>query len=73
MKEDLGDYSLGEFQSSEEMDLQNLTDEELWAWWNLWFQAAQSSNGDDEHIYSHGVLAVTPGHEELLDRYRHGV
>ena len=56
------------FLSSEDQDLANLDDAEFWRWWNLWFHAAQISNPDDEHLYSHGVFTVEPGFEHLLPR-----
>jgi hypothetical protein len=63
---------LDQFLSSEDQDLANLTDEEFWAWWALWFRNAQASNADDEHIFSHGAFAVTPGYEHLLERIQWG-
>lgn len=59
-----------EFLSDEDNDLANLDDAELWAWWNQWFRAAQASNPDDEHLYSHGVFTVEPGFEHLAERRR---
>ena len=53
------------FLSAEDNDLRQLPDEEFWAWWRLWFRAAQASNADDEHLYSHGVFTVEPGYEHL--------
>jgi hypothetical protein len=64
---------LPEFLSDEDADLANLSDEELWAWWDAWFRAAQASNEDDAHVYSHGVLVVEPGYEHLLDDAIHAV
>ncbi len=61
-----------EFQSAEDQDLANCSQQEFWAWWWIWFRAAQASNADDEHIYSHGVLAVEPGYEHLLERVQWG-
>jgi len=49
-----------EFLSEEDLDLRNLTEEELYTWWNLWLEMAQASNDLDEHTYSHGVFAVAP-------------
>jgi len=53
------------FLSSEDQDLRNLDEAEFWAWWRSWFQAAQASNADDEHLYSHGVFTTEPGYEHL--------
>lgn len=49
-----------EFLSEEDLDLRNLTHEELIAYWNLWLKQAQATNDLDEHLYSHGVLEVDP-------------
>jgi hypothetical protein len=64
------------FLSEEDLDLRNLTWEELLAWWDLWLLQAQVparplcdcghdslrvSNDLDEHLYSHGVFRVEPG------------
>jgi hypothetical protein len=49
-----------EFLSDEDLDLRNLTDEELFAYWNLWLEQAQATNSMDEHLYSHGVFTVEP-------------
>ena len=51
------------FSSEEDLDLQNLSTEELYAWWDLWLRQAQISNDLDEHLYSHGVFRVEPGFE----------
>lgn len=49
------------FLSEEDLDLVNLSWEELLAWWNLWLHQAQATNELDEHLYSHGVFDVEPG------------
>ena len=49
-----------EFLSDEDLDLRNLSEEELVAYWNLWLEQAQASNDLDEHTYNHGVFEVTP-------------
>ena len=49
-----------EFLSEESLDLKNLTEEELYAWWDLWLEQAQATNDLDEHTYSHGVFTVEP-------------
>ncbi|CAN5236437.1 hypothetical protein BH20VER2_BH20VER2_10440 [soil metagenome] len=49
-----------EFLSEEDLDLRNLTDEELIAYWNLWLHQAQATNDLDEHTYSHGVFETAP-------------
>jgi hypothetical protein len=45
-----------EFLSEEDIDLRNLSQEELDAWWWEWFQAAQATNDLDDRTYSHGVF-----------------
>ena len=49
-----------EFLSEEDLDLRNLTEEELVAYWNLWLGQAQATNEVDENTYSHGVFAYEP-------------
>ena len=49
-----------EFLSEEDLDLQNLTDEELSAWWLQWLLMAQATNDIDAGAYSHGVFAWDP-------------
>lgn len=49
------------FLSEEDLDLRNLSWEELLAWWDLWLHQAQASNDRDEHLYSHGVFRIEPG------------
>ncbi len=49
-----------EFLSEEDLDLKNLTDEELNQYWNLWLLQAQATNDLDQHRYSHGVFLREP-------------
>ena len=49
-----------EFLSEEDLDLRNLSWEELIAYWNLWLEQAQATNDLDEAFYSHGVFAYDP-------------
>lgn len=49
-----------EFLSEEDLDLRNLSWDELLAWWDLWLREAQASNDRDAHLYSHGVFQVDP-------------
>jgi len=49
-----------QFLSEEDLDLQNLSDEELEAVWNEWLIAAQATNEEDKHLYSHGVFIREP-------------
>lgn len=49
-----------EFLSEEDLDLRNLTWDELIAYWNLWLEQAQTTNDLDEALYSHGVFDRDP-------------
>ena len=48
------------FLSEEDLDLQNMTWAELVAWWSLWLEQAQITNGMDRDEYSHGVFRHGP-------------
>lgn len=48
--------SKDEFLSAEDLDLKNLSEEELFRYWNLWLQQAQITNDLDKDEYSHGVF-----------------
>lgn len=47
-----------EFLSEEDLDLKNLSEEELDSWWNQWLRMAQSTNDRDRYDYSHGVFVL---------------
>ncbi len=47
-----------EFLSEEDLDLRNMTDEELIAYWNLWLEQAQATNDLDRYTYSHGCFVL---------------
>jgi hypothetical protein len=49
-----------EFLSEEDLDLRNLSEDELIAHWNLWLREAQATNDLDWHTYSHGVFTMSP-------------
>ena len=49
-----------EFLSEEDLDLRNLTDEELDAWWMQWLLMAQATNDLDAGACSHGVFDWDP-------------
>lgn len=49
-----------EFLSEEDLDLRNLSEEELLAWWQFWIEQSQSTNDWDAHLYSHGVFRSDP-------------
>jgi hypothetical protein len=48
------------FLSEEDLDIRNMTDEELDHYWTAWLVQAQSTNSADEHDYSHGVFDHDP-------------
>jgi hypothetical protein len=43
------------FLSEEDLDLKNLTWEEVITYWNFWLEQAQATNEQDKDYYSHGV------------------
>ena len=49
-----------QFLSEEDLDLRNLSDDELIAYWNLWLAQAQITNDLDRALYSHGVFDRDP-------------
>jgi hypothetical protein len=49
-----------EFLSEEDLDLRNLSGDELIAYWNLWLEQAQVTNDLDAALYSHGVFEREP-------------
>ncbi len=49
-----------EFLSEEDLDLKNISDEELDILWTQWLIQAQASNELDKHEYSHGVFTREP-------------
>ena len=49
-----------EFLSEEDLDLRNLSEQELIAYWNLWLEQAQMTNELDQNTYSHGVFETDP-------------
>lgn len=53
-----------EFLSEEDLDLENLSSEELDAYWRLWLRQAQLTNDLDRALYSHGVLERDPAPAE---------
>ncbi len=48
-----------EFLSDEDLDLKNLSPQELELVWTAWLRAAQMNNDRDIHEYSHGVPGQT--------------
>jgi len=55
-----------EFLSEEDLDLRNLTEAELVAYWNQWLEQAQTTNATDADMYSHGVFTYAPPTKRLL-------
>jgi hypothetical protein len=55
-----------EFLSEEDLDLRNLSEQELYEYWNLWLEQAQATNEMDRYSYSHGVFTVEP-HDTTAD------
>ena len=49
-----------EFLSDEDLDLVNLSTEELDTYWILWLTQAQTTNDADRASYSHGVFDRDP-------------
>jgi hypothetical protein len=49
-----------EFLSEEDLDLRNLSEQELIAVWQRWLEQAQSTNDLDVRTYSHGVFEIEP-------------
>ncbi|MEW6608201.1 MAG: hypothetical protein AB1414_12285 [bacterium] len=45
-----------EFLSEEDLDLRNLSEDELFAYWDMWLEQAQITNDIDKDTYSHGVF-----------------
>jgi hypothetical protein len=48
------------FLSDEDLDLRNLSYEELIRYWNLWLLQAQMTNALDDALYAHGVFERDP-------------
>ncbi|MEM9282505.1 MAG: hypothetical protein AAGA96_11810 [Verrucomicrobiota bacterium] len=49
-----------QFLSEEDLDLKNLSWEELLAVWEDWLKQASSTDEMDAHLYSHGVFQTEP-------------
>ncbi len=49
-----------EFLSEEDLDLKNLSEDELIRVWTEWLKQAQITNDVDRHEYSHGVFTREP-------------
>ena len=46
-----------EFLSPGDLDLCNLSEEALIAYWNMWLEQAQATNDSDRFLYSHGICS----------------
>ncbi len=53
-----------EFLSEEDLDLRNMTWDEVMAYSVLWLEQAQATNDLDQHLYSHGVFEREPPWKE---------
>ncbi len=53
-----------QFLSEEDLDLKNLSWEELNRVWTAWLKQAQSTNDLDKDAYSHGVFVAVEGYED---------
>ena len=64
--------------SEDDLNLRDMSDEELDAAWDLWFDLAQTTN-DSDPPYTHGVFVHEPcGHavaspQPVADRHRQAV
>lgn len=47
-----------EFLSEEDLDLRNLSEQELMEYWDQWLRTAQATNEQDNDHYSHGVFVL---------------
>ena len=56
----MNDNIKDEFLSSEDLDLRNLSKEELYHYWDIWLEQAQITNDIDQYTYSHGVFISEP-------------
>lgn len=54
------DYGKDKFLSEEDLDLKNMTDEEINIYWKIWFEQAQLTNEEDKFLISHGVFRKEP-------------
>ncbi len=57
-----------EFLSEEDLDLKNLSWEELIDYWNLWLKQAEVTDELDKDEYSHGVFCSQRELERLYRR-----
>jgi len=57
-----------EFLSDEDLDLRNMSQDELFAYWDLWLEQAQASNDLDRNTYSHGVFVLEPSFRNTVSR-----
>ncbi len=55
--------------SEDDLNLRDMTDEELAAAWELWFELAQSTN-DDDPPYTHGVFQAVSKQPERVSGSR---
>jgi hypothetical protein len=58
------------FLSEEDLDLRTLSDDEFDRLAAAAFRQLQESPADDQHWYRHGCIAIEPGFEAELPRFR---
>lgn len=51
---------IDQFLSEEDLDLKNLSWDELIVVWNQWLSQASATDEQDAHTYSHGVFTTEP-------------
>ena len=61
-----------EFLSEEDLDLRNLSADEIMAYWEVWFAQAQETNDADRWSYSHGVFETVPACARNTTEHRSG-
>jgi hypothetical protein len=59
-----------EFLSEEDLNLRNLSRQELIAYWNQWLEQAQATNHLDQDVYSHGVFSTELLKEDMEKKER---
>lgn len=60
-----------ELLSEDDLNLKDMTREELDRAWDLWFDLAQATN-DSDPLYTHGVFVLYEGLPKLTTRRRNG-
>lgn len=58
------------FLSEEDLDLRNMTEDEVWRAYSFWLKNMQVTNERDKYLYSHGVFQLIG--EEMQAEYDRG-